>query len=162
MTPLLWPTHGFTRVSSPYGERIIDGRKQFHGGIDIACPNGTPVVAPFSGKILRIWDDRRWGGGLSMSLRRSDGLYIGLAHLSGIASPERRLVGWAVGQLINKGDAIAYSGGIPGAPGAGSSKGPHLHLTMRGPLKDRLDALGRDIEWHDRDGRVVIPEVRRG
>lgn len=37
------------RVSSDFGGRYIFGRSQFHKGIDLAAPTGTPVYATGSG-----------------------------------------------------------------------------------------------------------------
>jgi LysM repeat protein len=43
----IWPARG--RITSPYGMRVISGRKDFHAGIDIGGPTGTNIVAAESG-----------------------------------------------------------------------------------------------------------------
>ncbi|MCX8060103.1 MAG: M23 family peptidase, partial [Aquificaceae bacterium] len=41
--PDLWPVVGV--ITSDYGWRTIGGRREFHTGVDISAPYGTPVVA---------------------------------------------------------------------------------------------------------------------
>lgn len=50
---LLYPIPAGGRLTSPFGYRIdpIDGRWSFHGGVDLASPRGTPVIATHSGWI---------------------------------------------------------------------------------------------------------------
>ncbi len=52
--PWIKPVKG--RVSSPYGWRIHPTKKvkKFHGGMDIAAPLNTPVVAPANGKVKLV------------------------------------------------------------------------------------------------------------
>jgi murein DD-endopeptidase MepM/ murein hydrolase activator NlpD len=47
-----YPTDDKT-ITSPFGERVLNGEKQFHPGIDLRCPKDAPVYAPEKIKILR-------------------------------------------------------------------------------------------------------------
>lgn len=49
--PLLFPIPTGGRLTSPFGYRIdpINRRWSFHGGVDLAAPRGTPVIATQSG-----------------------------------------------------------------------------------------------------------------
>ena len=78
-----WPVAGCVRVASPFGPRVhpVTGVPSHHSGVDIACPEGTPVVAPASGVVLATWIDERHGGGLSLTLQCGGARY-GFAHLS--------------------------------------------------------------------------------
>lgn len=124
---LSWPVRGSVR--SPYGTRVnpITGQPgQFHNGIDIGIPAGTVIRAPADGTIQKVWEDLTYGGGYSMLMLHDAPLAMyatGYAHLSQ----------WLVtaGQKVKRGDPIALSGGVKGQPGAGSSTGAHLHLTVR-------------------------------
>lgn len=120
-----WPLPGdCVRVTSPYGPRAhpVTGAVGHHSGIDIACPEGTAIVAPAEGVVLATWIDERFGGGLSLTIGCGSMRY-GFAHLSQV------LV--ARGQQVGRGELIARSGGTPGTREAGRSTGPHLHLTVR-------------------------------
>ena len=131
---LLWPLpSAYQRITSPFGLRThpVTGKSSMHTGIDIACPQGTPVWAPCDGVVANVWVDERTGGGLSMTLVTADGrLRFGFAHLS-----ETRA---AKGDCVERGQVIALSGGEPGTEGAGRSTGPHLHLTIRSLMSGAL------------------------
>lgn len=122
---MLWPVPSKYKITSGYGERVhpITGAKTFHSGVDIGCPQGTPVSAPCDCTVSRVWMDNRFGGGLSVILTFSPKYQFGFAHMS--------TVDVAPGQFVKKGQCIGLSGGVPGTPGAGQSTGAHLHLTLR-------------------------------
>jgi murein DD-endopeptidase MepM/ murein hydrolase activator NlpD len=60
------------------------------------------------------------GYGNTIIVKGDDGYYTWYAHMSGFKVK--------VGDRVRQGDPIGYSGGAPGAPGAGTSTGPHLHF----------------------------------
>ena len=49
------PIHGYYRISSYFGWRKspFSSRRQFHGGIDMACPRGTNIYAAMEGTIVQ-------------------------------------------------------------------------------------------------------------
>lgn len=111
------------RLVSPFGNRThpITGRTQFHNGIDLACPEGTPI--PIGRDLqVRIYWDAQYGGGLSCVVTGIIYTY-GFAHLSRVEQAN--------------GSLILYTGNT------GVSTGPHLHLTMRskGQLIDPASVL---------------------
>lgn len=105
-------------IASPYGWRIhpISKRKQFHNGVDIAIPEGTPLYCPLpEARIEWNWHD---AGGLQCILfGKFDGLRIrvGFAHCSWVEKEKK---------FVNKGELVAKSGNT------GRSTGAHLHLTI--------------------------------
>jgi hypothetical protein len=103
-------------ITSPYGNRPSIG--DFHDGVDIACPQGTPVLAVESGIVLISTKDGN--GGRYIDVGHTDGKTTRYLHLS------QSFVN--VGKPVNKGDKIGLSGGQPNTDGAGKSKGPHLHF----------------------------------
>lgn len=108
-----WPVRGV--ITSPFGPRVRpNGDHQFHNGVDIAAPAGTPILSPGRAEVLRTWFDAR--GGNSMRLMLSNGDVIGLAHLREfLVEP---------GEMVTRGQAV----GLVGA--TGDATGPHLHLTL--------------------------------
>ncbi|MFN0153067.1 MAG: murein hydrolase activator EnvC family protein [Gaiella sp.] len=106
---LVWPVAG--PVTSGYGWRW--GR--LHEGIDIAVPEGTPVVAAAGGTVL----EAGWGGGYGnlVVIDHGNGLATAYAHNSSLAV--------APGSTVGQGQVVAYSGNT------GSSTGPHVHFEVR-------------------------------
>ncbi|MDR2460620.1 MAG: peptidoglycan DD-metalloendopeptidase family protein [Deltaproteobacteria bacterium] len=102
------------RVSSTFGYRSspFGGRLDFHRGLDLAAPVGTPVYAPADGTVLSS-DWSKSGYGLMITIDHGYGLSTRYAHLS------EALV--TVGQKVTRGEMIAKVGST------GRSTGPHLH-----------------------------------
>ena len=134
---LHWPLPGHTAITSPFGVRVhpVTGRRSFHSGVDVRCPQDSQVIAPCDCRVLRVWSDEVHGGGLSMRIGVSD-LQIGFCHLWAVLAVE--------GERVGQGQAIALTGGMPGTRGAGRSTGPHLHLTVRQGGR-RIDPLS--VPW---------------
>jgi len=113
------------RVTSGLGARRapLRGASTDHGGIDIAVPIGTPVVAPADGVVE--FAGPRGRGGNTVLIRHADGRVTGYAHLDSINVK--------AGDRVTQGTAFAASGNT------GNSTGPHLHFSAR-------DAQGRRID----------------
>jgi len=107
----------FGRISSKFGYRIhpITKKRTFHNGVDIAVPEGEPIMAPEKGKITEHWDHPK--GGNCIAMVGESGRRYGFAHLS-----IRR---FKIGQSIDEGNCIAMSGNT------GASTGPHVHFTVK-------------------------------
>lgn len=107
-------------LTSPFGQR--NGR--LHAGVDLAAPVGTPIWAPADGVVTKP-EPNPSGYGDWLIITHADGLTTRYGHLSQINVGS--------GSQVSQGDVIALSGGAKGAPGAGSSTGPHLHWETRNP-----------------------------
>jgi hypothetical protein len=115
-----WPVHG--RISGRFGNQRIyvlpDGSeapKAPHSGMDIAAPQGTPVLAPAAGIITFADPDLYLTGG-TVLLDHGHGVSSNFLHLSRIDVH--------VGDIVRQGDVI-------GAVGmTGRATGPHLHWGM--------------------------------
>lgn len=106
---------GSINVTSGLGMPRAQGRS--HDGIDIAVPVGTNVLAPADGKVLKVWNDDKFGGGLSMEVQLPNGYTAGFAHLSAAnARP---------GDDIKQGATLGLSGKT------GNATGPVLHYMLR-------------------------------
>lgn len=105
------------RITSFFGARNLFGRN-FHYGIDIAVPIGTPVYAAQDGVIS--YSGNRGGYGKLIEIK-----HIGaLKDYSTRYGHNSSLVA-SVGDTVKKGDVIAYSGNT------GDSTGPHVHYEVR-------------------------------
>jgi murein DD-endopeptidase MepM/ murein hydrolase activator NlpD len=104
---------------------------KWHNGIDIACPDKTPVYATKDGYIAEVWPSYYNGpykykghpayGGLVI-IKHFDYTISLYAHLSFTEVKE--------GDYVTAGKEIAWSGGVKGRRGSGTSTGPHLHYSM--------------------------------
>ncbi|MBX3094301.1 MAG: M23 family metallopeptidase [Cryobacterium sp.] len=120
MNPWLRPAPG--RISSGFGPRkSVAGSSSVHQGVDIACSVGTPVVASAAGVVAFAGLAGGFGNLIRVDAGDAHELYD--AHLSYIAV--------RYGQYVAQGQVIAASGGARGAPGSGTSTGPHLHHEHR-------------------------------
>ncbi len=117
-----WPFTTVKRVSARFHDPTYPFRKMFeHPGIDLPAPVGTPIKAAAGGYVAWLKTGKQYGN------------YIMLVHPGGIATVYAHLSGFAVkpDTYVERGDIIGYSGGMPGAKGAGLSTGPHLHFEVR-------------------------------
>jgi murein DD-endopeptidase MepM/ murein hydrolase activator NlpD len=114
-TPSVWPVTGW--VSSPFGGRIspVNGKTQFHEGMDIASQIGTPVVAPADGMVIKAGFETGYGNVVEIS--HGYGLKTVFGHNSRLNVKP--------GQHVKRGDIISYVGDT------GASTGPHLHYEVR-------------------------------
>ncbi len=112
---LLWPVSG--PITSGYGWRIhpIFGTREFHTGIDIAAPYGTPIVAAHEGTI--IFNGWMRGYGMLVILDHGGGLTTTYSHLSAA--------------LVRVGDHAARGAVIARIGSTGWSTGPHLFFEVR-------------------------------
>jgi murein DD-endopeptidase MepM/ murein hydrolase activator NlpD len=112
---LRWPAEG--PLSSPFGERdhvMGGGGTQFHAGIDVSIPTGTPVQAAQEGIVVFAGYNGAYGK--AVKLDHPNGFSTLYAHNS------RILV--HVGQTVKAGQVICLSGST------GRSTGPHLHFEV--------------------------------
>ena len=114
MDTRLQPTAG--RLTSRYGLRIhpTTKQRQFHGGIDLAAPAGTPLIMPFDGRV-RAWTDSVNGN--AVALIAADGQSV-------VSYSHMRDVALVVGP-VSQGQIVGYVGST------GRSTGPHLHLEVK-------------------------------
>ena len=121
-TPSVWPTDGW--VTSRYGYRTspFTGRRQFHGGIDIASDFGTMVIAPARGRVAFVGNKGPLGK--TVVIDHGFGLKTTFGHNSKTYVSR--------GEIVERGTPIATVGST------GRSTGPHLHyaVEVEGKLVD--------------------------
>jgi murein DD-endopeptidase MepM/ murein hydrolase activator NlpD len=125
---LIWPVDG--PVVSGFGPRTINGSYEFHPGIDIAVPEGTPIRAAATGTVIFTEPEASSGGyGNYTCIDHGGGLSTCYAHQSSFAV--------SAGQAVSQGDVIGYSGCT------GYCLGPHVHFEVRinGAVTDPMGYL---------------------
>lgn len=78
----LWPTPGYTKITSPFGYRKSPtvGAGTYHGGIDIAAPQNADILAIDTGFISYIgWDG---ANGYTVTITHSNGYKSIYGHIS--------------------------------------------------------------------------------
>ncbi len=114
-------------VTSSYGARTLNGKYDFHYGVDFRAATGTSVYASDGGKVIYAGTMGSYGKLVKIEHDNGDVTYY--AHLSSISVK--------VGERVYKGQTIAKSGAT------GNVTGPHLHFEIRinGKHKDPMKYL---------------------
>jgi len=105
------------RVNSKYGYRDhpINGKYQFHGGLDIGGQYGDPILAFAAGTVDYVGEDSSYG--LYLQLDHGNGVKSFYAHCRSIC--------------VSKGQQVALGEKIGEVGSSGSATGPHLHLELK-------------------------------
>ena len=113
--PSRWPVRG--QVNSGYGIRASPwlAKSEFHSGLDIGAPVGTPVKSPAPGTVVFAGVNAEYGQALIIDHgNETKSLYGHLSRLS-----------VAVNEKVQRGEVIALTGNT------GRSSGPHLHYEIQ-------------------------------
>ena len=117
---LQWPLPVAGTITSQFGHRVdpITGEVSSHTGTDIACAEGTPILAAADGTVTVANGLDSWGGsyGYYIQLDHGSGLETLYAHCSSICV--------ATDQQVQAGQVIGYVGHT------GRATGSHLHLEV--------------------------------
>ena len=113
--PDAWPAGGM--ISSDFGVRLspFAGQEEFHKGVDIMAPAGSPVGAPAPGVAVFAGEDAE--GTLAVVLDHGGGYVTTFSHMHRLEVKS--------GERVERGREI-------GAVGQeGRATGPHLHYEVR-------------------------------
>jgi murein DD-endopeptidase MepM/ murein hydrolase activator NlpD len=113
--PSRWPVRG--QVNSSYGSRLSpwSDKSEFHSGLDIGAPVGTPVKAPAPGTVVVAGVNAEYGQTVVVDHGNDTKSLYG--HLSKLTV--------TVNQKVQRGEVIALTGNT------GRSSGPHLHYEIQ-------------------------------
>ena len=127
---LQWPLPVAGTITSQFGHRVdpITGEVSSHTGTDIACAEGTPILAAADGTVTVANGLDSWGGsyGYYIQINHGGGLETLYAHCSSICV--------TTGQQVQAGEVIGYVGHT------GRVTGSHLHFEIH-INKIRKDAM---------------------
>jgi murein DD-endopeptidase MepM/ murein hydrolase activator NlpD len=128
---LLWPLPiDRKKISSPYGDRILYGKPDFHLGIDLPAPKGTEIYASKGGTVLKA------------TYHSSYGYYVLIDHGGEIST----LYAHCSKLLVSKGDKVTRGQVIAEVGNTGNSYGAHLHYEVRKDGKT-TDPLDKKAAW---------------
>jgi murein DD-endopeptidase MepM/ murein hydrolase activator NlpD len=108
------PVHA--QISSSFGLRKdpFSGQAKFHRGIDLAAPEGTPVVAALPGKVVSAGYESGYGN--TVLLEHDGGIQTRYGHLASIN--------------VKQGDVVTSENALGTVGSTGHSTGPHLHFEV--------------------------------
>jgi len=109
------PTEGI--VSTPFGaQRYVNGAARSpHSGLDIAAPEGTPIINPLAGRVLLA--ESMYLNGNTIVIGHGSGLVMVYSHMNTLEVKE--------GDRVKSGERIGAIGMT------GRATGPHLHWGVR-------------------------------
>ncbi|MGB5157015.1 M23 family metallopeptidase [Desulfobacterium sp. N47] len=114
ISPSIRPAFG--SITSTFGYRTspFTGSREFHKGVDIAAPEGTPIVATANG----IVSETGYIGGLgnAIVINHGHGILTYYGHTSKVLK--------SPGSFVKRGEIIARIGNT------GRSTGPHVHYEV--------------------------------
>jgi murein DD-endopeptidase MepM/ murein hydrolase activator NlpD len=117
--PLAWPVRGV--LISGFGPR----EREHHDGVDLACPEGTPVFAAAEGEVLFSGEQRGYGN------------LVLVGHPGGVVT----VYAHNLENLVVQGDRVLRGEPIARVGRTGKATGPHLHFEVRVGTRPR-DPLG--------------------
>ena len=127
---LQWPLPVAGTITSQFGHRVdpITSEVSSHTGTDIACAEGTPILAAADGTVTVANGLDSWGSsyGYYIQIDHGGGLETLYAHCSSICV--------TTGQQVQAGQVIGYVGHT------GRATGSHLHLEVW-VARSRKDAM---------------------
>lgn len=128
-TPSIWPARGY--LSAAFGNRLdpFTGQRDFHPGLDVSTPTGTPIVAPADGVVIFVGVKSGYGNAIVVD------------HGYGVVTRYGHLDSFNVrpGQRVRRGETIGFVGNT------GRSTAPHLHYEVwvndqaRNPIQFIID-----------------------
>lgn len=116
---LYWPIRG-ALVSSGFGHRSSN----FHEGVDLSAPSGTPIYAAHGGEVVFAGEGLRGYG--KMVVIKGRGMATIYSHNSR--------------NFVRSGDEVAAGDEIAAVGQTGDATGPHLHFEVR-----VIDTKGRYV-----------------
>ncbi len=114
-TPSIWPVAGWLSSGFGYRKSPWSGKSEYHEGIDIVAPAGTPIVATADGRVRSAGYKPGWGRYIEID--HGFGYITFYAHCQSIKVK--------TGQKVNRGEVIATVGRT------GSATGNHLHYGIK-------------------------------
>ncbi|MGH1439780.1 MAG: M23 family metallopeptidase [Cellvibrionaceae bacterium] len=123
LSDFIWPAKGI--ISGVYGSRrVYNGEpRRPHYGVDIAAPQGSPVVAPSAGRVTLVHDNMYFSGG-TLIIDHGHGVSSTFIHLHKV--------------LVKEGDEVTQGQLIAEIGATGRATGPHLDWRMNW-FEQRLD-----------------------
>ena len=128
-----FPVENFQSYTSPFGYRAspIDGRQQFHNGLDLAAPRGSYIRNWWAGEVTDLSDNTACGTSITI---QSGAWTHSYCHMEGYVENHpngRYLLDRDGGIQIAQGQNIPVGARIGRIGMSGRTTGPHLHWVLK-------------------------------
>jgi murein DD-endopeptidase MepM/ murein hydrolase activator NlpD len=137
-------------VAQAFGGEVSHTDKQNYYAVDIAMPEGTPVLAARDGVVMTV-DNDFYGAGQDLSKYGDRANNIRIAHSDGTMAVYAHLqmesARVAVGDHVHAGQTIALSGNT------GYTRGPHLHFVVQQNVE--MDLIAVPFKFTGSNGEFV-------
>lgn len=120
----LWRPLTSGYISSNFGNRCFNGGCDYHTGIDIGTPSGTPVYATANGTVAALTYKYHCGGNMIFIHHNVNGTHYTSVYM------HLQSINVSKGDTVTKNTVIGYSGGGSSTPWDSCTTGPHLHFTL--------------------------------
>jgi len=113
-SPTLKPANGYITSGFGYRSHPLTGKKEFHRGLDIRAPKGSPIISPADGIVVSTYKNA--GYGRMVVVDHGYGIITRYGHVSKVYVKP--------GQRVRRGEKLADVGST------GRTTGPHLHYEV--------------------------------
>ena len=137
--------------TSQFGPRVdpINGESRIHSGVDLAAPQGTPIMAAADGTVT-VARYTEAGGGTIVIEHHIDGTTLATAYIHM----------WQTGIHVTAGQKVTAGQHIGDVGSSGHSTRPHLHFEVRpgGTNSEAIDPA----PWLNQHHAADLPEATGG
>jgi murein DD-endopeptidase MepM/ murein hydrolase activator NlpD len=137
-------------ITQAFGGEVSHTDKQNYYAVDIAMPEGTPVLAARDGTVMTV-DNDFYGAGQDLSKYGDRANNIRIVHSDGTMAVYAHLqlesARVAVGDRVHAGQELALSGNT------GFTRGPHLHFCVQQNVD--MDMIAVPFKFTDVNGEFV-------
>lgn len=111
-------------ISSNFGNRCFNGGCDYHTGIDIGKPSGSPVYATANGTVAALTYKYHCGGNMIFIHHNVSGKHYTSVYM------HLKSINVSKGDTVTKNTVIGYVGGDSSTPWDSCTTGAHLHFTL--------------------------------
>jgi murein DD-endopeptidase MepM/ murein hydrolase activator NlpD len=129
-----FPVENFQAYTSPFGYRrsATGGANwEFHGGLDMAAPQGSYIRNWWAGKVIKVGDRDACGTHIVIKSGQWEHTYCHLEGQVETASGRRYMIDRAGGMQIWEGQVIPTGVRMARVGMTGRTTGPHLHWGLK-------------------------------
>ncbi len=142
---------GKFKVTSPRAYRVLFGKREFHGGLDLVALEDTNVYAIADG-VIDATPYEKNGFGYYIRQKLPDGRKIYYGHL------EKGSICVKPGDKVKQGDKL----GVMGSTGNSTGEHTHIELRPKGTSKESLDickftGIPNKVGAYEADGFEISP-----